>query len=170
MRQPRDLLINAEIVESTRRLSVRKRTGEISNMHSARNRRIAGFDSSVRHRERKFAAEELRMESWAESKWMACRAHGRVMRDVPLYFPATHVLRKTCIRMENQRDLIERIRAEQARLVNSRKRAFQPENIHDDDGTSQRNPINEFITVSTAALLKNLLDVEIISLTKRNVS
>lgn len=84
---------------------------------------------------------------------------------------STHVLRKTCIRMENQRDLIERIRAEQARLVNSRKRAFQPENIHDDDGTSQRNPINEFITISTAALLNyNLLDVEIIFLTKRNVS
>lgn len=27
-----------------------------------------------------------------------------------LYFPATHVLRKTCIRMENPRNLIERVR------------------------------------------------------------
>lgn len=69
---------------------------------------------------------------------MAYRAHGRVMRDAPYTFPPLMYYGKTCIRMENPHDLIERIRAEQARLVNSHKRTFQPENIVDDDGTLQR--------------------------------
>lgn len=100
--------------ETFKREKQDRRNLEYAFRANSANRRIRSYGST---QEKKVRSEEVRMESWAKSKWMAYRAHGRVMRDVPYTFPPLMYYGKTCIRMENPHDLIERVRAEQARLA-----------------------------------------------------
>lgn len=150
---PRDLLINRgkrwhetfkREKETKCRICIPREIGE-----------FAGSDPSGSTQGKKVRSEDVRMESWAESKWMACRAHGRVMRDVPYTFPSLMYYGKLAFVWKIRATWLKGFaKAEQARLVNFRKRVFQPENIGDDDSTLPRNPISEFITFSTVAKKK----------------